>query len=360
MVSEIPGSESPAPKEHIHKRWMGLLLLTGVIFAGSAFTFARAFPSMDESDLPVWQSIATSFGVSLFSAGLLLIIEPILRRNFKNTVKQASVEVRDELRAEVEETVNSKFDSIKQEIRASMQSKIDSQDALVSDFQSTYSQQSARGAMELMEEIGGLEDLKISISGSTEPDDLAVFLSLQYVPDESGHGTPRYVSVGEYSLCLGASMNSCEAMVTWTPSESFAQAIQKLIGALESAGVLGSAQAQDYDWDAVGERLALGLQVALDSRRGSFGKTHLAAPLSQVIGVGNPWYITSKSLENPAYNFRVRDIDFPKRQMGMNGTGLSFPDAFAKPEGADEHEWRYVLRVAMDKFSPIMIGGRPA
>ena len=358
-VSDMSGNRNQEPKERIHKRWMGLLLLTGVIFAGSAFMFARLFPSMAAPDLSVWQSIAASFGVSLFSAGLILIIEPNIRRGFKTAVKQASVEVKDELLTEVEETVNVKFDSIKQEIQASMQSKMDSQDAVVADFQSAYSQQSARAAMELMANIGGLEDSKISISGSAEPGDLVVFLSLQYVPDESGYEEPPYTSIQEYSLCLGASMETGEGWVTWPPSDSFADAIQNLCSELESAGVLGSAQARNYDWDDVGGRLASGLQVALDSRRKTFGKIHLAGPLSHVIGIDNPWYITAESLENPTHDFLARAKEFPRRQVGMDGNGVTFPDAFKRPESANDNEWKYALRVATDKFSPVMLVGHP-
>ena len=240
-----------------------------------------------------------------------------------------------------------------------MQSKMDSQDAVVADFQSAYSQQAARAAMELMANIGGLEDSKISISGSAEPGDLVVFLSLRYVPDESGYEEPPYTSIQEYSLCLGASTETGEEWVTWPPSDSFADAIQNLCSELESAGVLGSAQARNYDWDDVGGRLASGLQVALDSRRKTFGKIHLAGPLSQVIGIDNPWYITAESLENPTHDFLARAKEFPRRQVGIDGNGVTFLDAFKRPESANDNEWKYALRVATDKFSPVMLVGHP-
>lgn len=125
------------------------------------------------------------------------------------------------------------------------------------------------------------------------------------------------------------------------------------------AGVLGSAQAQNYDWDAIGGRLTSDLQIALDSRRTSFGKIHLAGPL-QVIGIDNPWYITAASLENPAHGFLARASEFPHLHLGMEGNGLTFSNDFVRPGSANEDEWKSALSVAADKFSPIMIGGRPA
>jgi hypothetical protein len=353
-VSDTSGNEKP----EIHKTWMGWLLVTGVLFAALAFAFARLFPGMGESDLPVWQSIAASFGVSLFSAGLVLIIEPKIRGGIKLAVEKAKSDVKSELLTEVNKDVKIQFDSIKQEIRASMQSKMDAQDAVVADFQAARSQKSARTAMELMSEIGGLEDSKISVSGSAEPGEPVIFLSLQYVGDESGYEEPMYTSIGEYSLCLGASTKSGEAWVTWIPSKSFAEAIEDLSGELEFAGVLGSAQTQNYDWDAIAGRLASGLQVALDSRRKSSGKIHLAGPLSQVIGIDDPWYVTAESVENPTHGFLARASGFPPLKIGENGNGFTFPDAFTRPEFADDNEWKYVLKVATDKFSPLMMGGR--
>jgi hypothetical protein len=355
-VNETSGSG--LPKEQIHKGWMAALLAAGVIVAGIAFTFARLFPGMDEADLPVWQSITTSFGVSLFSGGLLLIIEPIIRRQLKKAVERASNDIKSDLREEVKKDFKVEFDSIREEVRASLQSRADKQDAVVADFQATHSQASARAIMELLDDIGGLQDSKITVSGSEVPGELEVYLSLQYVGDESGYGEPPFTSIGEYSLCLGAATESGEAFTRWIPSETFAEAAKDLSGELESAGVLGSSQFQDYDWDAIAERLADHLQLALDSRRKTSGKIHLAGPLSEVIGINDPWYITANSLENPVHGFMRLASEFPARDVGMHGKGINFPAPFPRPESAEETEWEHVLSVAREKFSPLRLGGR--
>ncbi|NSX38312.1 hypothetical protein HTS88_18165 [Pseudarthrobacter oxydans] len=338
------------------------LVTIGALISFAAYMVRTLWPGVDPDQLAATQSILASMGVAFVSAGVLTWLGPKFRMEVKADVEtavgQATATVASNVRREVDEEVAKKFDSMREEIYASLQSRMDEQDSVVADFRDSLSRKSARRAMECLSEIGALEDDKLTVQAGEHPGSLSVFLSLQYVSDEPGYGEPLYTTVADYSLCLGADTGEKESFVVWAPSKTYADVVQDLAYEIQATADVGLAQFQSYDWDAIGKRLATNLQVALDSRRKNPGKIHLAGPLSEVVGINEPWYITANSLECPSHGFRALASEFPPRQVGMHGNGVIFPDAVPQPEFAEGDEWKYVLAVATDKFSPLRVGSR--
>lgn len=346
----------------MHPGYGWTLLAVGVLMGYAAYWIRTLWPSVDGDQLATSQSILASMGVTFVSAAILFWLGIRFRRGVKQDVADAVGDVTaaaaSTVQRTVEEAVTKKFDTMREEIYASLQSKMEEQDAAVAEFRDTSSRDSARRSMDRLSEIGALENDKLTVQVGDQPGQLSVFLSLRYVSDEPGFGEPLYTTLTDYSLCFGADIGEKEQFVTWYPSQTYTEVVQELLLELQAAVGLGTGKTQGYDWDAVAARLAMNLQVALDSRRRNPGKLHLAGPLAEVIGINDPWYITADSLENPAYGFLARASDFPRRQIGENGNGWTFQDAFTPPESADDNDWKYALGVATNKFSPVTVGGR--
>ncbi|GGV28300.1 hypothetical protein GCM10010212_13430 [Paenarthrobacter nicotinovorans] len=79
---------------------------SGAILGSDAFFISQLFASDDTQSLSIWQSILTNSVTGLVSAGLLLLVEPKIRRAVKTSVTNATVDatagIKEDLRDEVQ------------------------------------------------------------------------------------------------------------------------------------------------------------------------------------------------------------------------------------------------------------------
>lgn len=336
---------------------MALLLLFGGILTGSAFWVQEFFAPADVQNLAVTQSILTNFGTGFVSAGLLLLVEPKLRRVVTATVNTATARIREDVRNDVQNDIDQKFASLSEEIRTSVQSRMADQDATLADFGAQFTHEVAMDAMRLATDMNALGWQSIRVQARDEPGELHIGLTLRLPNELTGptrfHGGDQYGPEDEV-LHLAAYPRKfrAQAEVVWESGQSFASVVLDLLEALHRTD--GWGMADEIDWDTVTERIAGGLKVAVESRRKNPGSIHLRGPLLEVIGGIDPWYITTESIECPAYDYTLPRTKFPSAVTRPGPLSPAPTPVAEKPEWADQKEWTYVLSRATEHFTSFL------
>lgn len=347
------------PKEKIHFGWMAALILGGAILGAVAFFISPLFAPDDTQNLSIWQSILTNFGTGLVSAGLLLLVEPKIRRAVKTSVTKATVDatasIKEDLRNEVQGDIEQKFASLEERINSTVKGKLSDQDKKLADLSKDFTRKAALAALKSAVDMNSLHRQEIVVQATGNPGELRIGLRLALPTELQSYtqfGGQEYTLDDEipYLVAYSRDSNGFYSQVSWDETEDFGDVVSNLLMELQRTGRWG--MAVPIDWKAVTERLVDGLKVAVESRRKEPGSTHLQGRLIEVIGTVDPWYLTDSSIENPKHDYVLLRTAFPPLAVPTFPGQVKVVEEIApRPEFADPDEWDYVLGRGSAEFT---------
>lgn len=357
--------EEAAGNESIHGGWMTLLLISGFIIAAIPFFMGGLVGVLGTDALGIWRSILTNFGTTLIMAGLLLVVEPKVRRAVNKAVSRtvetaavaataaATSSIREDLLKDVQDDIEERFDSLTDRIESILQDGLATQDRKIAGFADDYSYESARSAVQAAVEYNSLHNNEIIVQATDIPGELSLGLTLA-VPEALQHDRyfgreetdPNDLILKLVGYTAGAQGHS---EVEWENTDDFGSAIGKLVGALERRGIWG--RAKFVDWEAVHRRLVDGLAVAAKSTRKEPTSLHLLGRLTEIVGTDTLWYLTDQSIECPNHDFVLPRRNFPQIQFPSSTGNSPLEPVAEKPEWADQQTWDYVIQRGRREFT---------
>ncbi|QXQ11298.1 hypothetical protein [Paeniglutamicibacter sp. Y32M11] len=347
-------NEEQAGKERILHGWMAGLLVAGVLFTASPFFVGTLAPILGTDDLGIWRSILTNFGTTLMMAGLLLVVEPKVRRAVSKVVSNAAesmtTSMRQDLLKDVQGDIEERFVSLKERIESALEDGLTSQDMKIADFADDDSYESARSAVGAAAEYMSLHNNEIIVQATDHPGELCIGLRLA-IPEElqiSEYSGRQEVDPEDKILELVGYTADTPGFsaVEWENTENFENVITKLVGDLERRRAWGRATL--VEWDAVHRRLVDGLAVAAKSTRKQPGSLQLKGRLAEIIGTETLWYLTDQSIECPSQDFVLPKSKFPPASFPGNN---SLTPVIEQPEWADSQTWDYVIQRGRQEFT---------
>ncbi|SCZ56667.1 hypothetical protein SAMN02799638_01924 [Arthrobacter sp. UNCCL28] len=193
-------SAQQTPKEKIHFGWMAALVLGGAILGYVAFFISPLFASDDTQSLSIWQSILTNFVTGLVSAGLLLLVEPKIRRAVKTSVTNATVDatagIKEDLRDEVQGDIEQTFASLEQRINLAVNGKLSDQDKKLADLSKDFTRTAVLAALKSAVDMNSLHQQEIFVQATGKSGELRIGLrlalpaELQATPSSAVKSTP--------------------------------------------------------------------------------------------------------------------------------------------------------------------------
>lgn len=330
---------------------MLFVLILGVVATAAAFPTELLWAWVPEGKVGVVQSILTSFGVALISAGVLLIFEPRLRtavrKTTKSAVESATSTIRDEIMNDVQENIDSKFSTLQERIDNAINAGIADEDAKLAGFKGELSYEYARKTMESASESNAIYFNGLLVNATDDPTGLYFGLSLRADPQvQQSYDFGRTpLPIECYDLHVVARVGystTWKKDVYWHPDEELSSPIEALLKNLEASGAWG--RGKTVDWDGVHERLVHGLEAAIKSRRQENGSYHLAAPLTEYVEFEQPWFITQKSVECPEIDWKHESNDASSEFFRLQrGSGSERPPLPPKPEQVGQDVWDYLV-----------------
>lgn len=330
---------------------MFLLLILGVVTTAAAFPTEFLWFWVPKEKVGVVQSILTSFGVALISAGVLLVFEPRLRtavrKSTESAVESATSTIRDEILNDVQENIDSKFSTLQERIDSAINAGIADEDAKLAGFKGDLSYEYARKTMESASESNAIYFKGLLVNATDEPTGLYFGLSLQADPQvqQSYNFGRTPLPIEEYDLYVVARVGystTWKRTIYWHPSEELSSPVEELLKKLEASGDWG--RGKNVDWDGVHERLVHGLEAAIKSRRQEADSYHLAAPLTEYVEFEQQWFITETSVECPEIDWKHEFRDAPDYFLGLQrGKAQERPPLPSKPEQVGQDVWNYLV-----------------
>ncbi|WP_026536937.1 hypothetical protein [Arthrobacter sp. 9MFCol3.1] len=338
---------------------MAALVIGGAILGAVAFFISPLFAPEDTQNLSIWQSILTNFGTGLVSAGLLLLVEPKIRRAVKTSVTRATVDatasIREGIRNEVQDDIEQKFASLEERINSRVQDKLSDQDKKLTDLSKDFTRTAAMAALKSAVDMNSLHNQEIIVQATGKAGELRIGLRLD-LPAELRAYTrfdrPECTLDDNipYLVAYSPDNNGFYSQVSWDENEDFGEVVSNLLMELQRTGRWGLAV--PIDWKAVTGRLVTGLKFAAESRRKEPGSPHLQGRLIEVIGTVDPWYLTDGSIENPKHNYVLPRTAFPALAVPRFPGQVKVVEEIApRPEFADPDEWDYVLGRGSAEFT---------
>lgn len=306
-----------SPRERIHRGWMLLLLLLGVVLTAAAFPSNMLWGWLDADSTTVVQSILVSFGVALISAGVLFIFEPKLRKAVRKTtesaVQNATETIREDIedfRREIKEDVDAKIQSFEDRMNSAISNEISQENSDLDHLAAEFSYANARRIMELAYESNAISSAQILVDATDNPSSLRVGLSLQFNYSSNGGWGFATPTTEEMDLYLNAALPSDFSTYTemWHPDEDFSEPVNRLLKQLERLGLWG--RLKPVDWKGVHERLSEALDLAIKSRRQDPEVYPVNTPLLDVVGTKQLWFISGDSIECPSLGWKISIEDF--------------------------------------------------
>ncbi|MDR6794611.1 hypothetical protein J2W89_003793 [Pseudarthrobacter oxydans] len=327
----------------IHFGWVGLLAAIGVVVTYLAF-WGPFIPSLGDNAVAVWQSIFTNFGVGVFSAAVLLLFEPKLRKVITKTVTE---EVRDAVQVDLE----ARLAPLSDRINSLYEAKLAGQQALVTDLAKNFTNERVTQVLREADAMAALYAKSLRVQAEDVPGKLHIGLELRsfYGADAWRNGQPRPGEQPEEELVLSAYTTSKnDASVTWESDEDFATVAFDLAEELASQGARGLKQ--QIIWDPVLERFERNFKIALEASNGGDGVLGIDGALVEVAGSDSaPWYLTNEGLYYPNQSWSLPAKSFVIPHRGHGYETRSFPDV-DKPSWADPAEWDYMVSRARSHF----------
>lgn len=357
--------EETAVNESIHRGWMTLLLISGFIIAAIPFFMGGLVGLLGTDALGIWRSILTNFGTTLIMAGLLLVVEPKVRRAVNKAVSRtaetaavaataaATSSMREDLLKDVQDDIEKRFGSLKDRIESVLQDGLATQDKKIAGFADDYSYESARNAVQAAVEFNSLHNNEIIVQATERPGALCIGLRLAD-PEElriSDYSGKQEFDPDDMVLELVGYTPDTQwgSAVEWKNTDNFENAISNLVGALERAG--GWGRAALVDWEAVHQRLVDGLAVAAKSTRKEPTSLQLQGSLTEIVGTDTLWYLTDHSIECPSHDFVLPRGNFPQIQFPSSAGNGPLEPVTEKPEWADQQTWDYVIQRGRKEFT---------
>lgn len=343
----------------IHFGWVGVLAAVGVVVSYLAFWWPF-IPNVGENAVAVWQSIFTNFGVGVFSAAVLLLFEPKLRRVITKTVsKTVTEEVTKDVRQAVQADIEERFASLEEVISSRYDEMLATQQGMAKDLVSDFTHERVMNLFRQAANLSALESQAITVHGDAAPGDfLRVTVQLR-LPD----GVPlRHPYTNEptdpeqEALHVSVSLQKASAEILWEPDQGFDDVAIALAEQLNFKRVRGIAE--KIEWGPILARLENGLDVAVNSSMRTPGAILLDGGLSDFIDVSQGWYLTTVGLYCPEIDYKLPRTYFyskTRRLVGMpppaaSQTEIPTPET---PVGVKrENEWQYAFSLAERKFGP--------
>lgn len=336
----------------IHVRWVIGLAIFGAFVAYLAFWGPFFTPNLGANAVGVWQSILTSFGVAVFSAAVLLLFEPKLRKVITKTVAES---VTEDVKKDVREAVNADLDErlapLSERINSLYDARLAEQEAVVNDLAGDFTHARVLESFRQASDVSALYGDSIVVQAEDEPGRLHVGLQWR-LPDElQSYNRPGYIGDAPPDECkalhLNAESNGRFTEVVWDPAEEFDRVALDLAEELASMRYRGFAE--KIDWDPVLPRFEKAIKVAIAASNNVSGSLPFTSALVEMAGPDSaPWYLTSDGLHYPS-----KDWFLARRDIGAK---RSFPEYVAekeveKPDWANSTEWDYIIDRARSHFS---------
>lgn len=330
---------------------MFLLLILGVLTTTAAFPTEFLWSWVPKEKVGVVQSILTSFGVALISAGVLLVFEPRLRtavrKSTESAVESATSTIRDDIMSDVKVDIESKFSTLQERIDSAISAGIADEDAMLAGFKGDLSYEYARETMESASESNAIYFNSLLVNATNDPNGLYFGLSLQADPQvQQSYDFGRTpLPIEEFDLYVVARVGCSTTWkrdVYWRPDEELSAPVEELLKKLEASGDWG--RGKNVDWDGVHERLVHGLEAAIKSRRQEADSYHLAAPLTEYVEFEQQWFITETSVECPEIDWKHEFQDAPDHVLQLRlGRTPERPPLPSKPDQVGQDVWEYLL-----------------
>lgn len=359
MENNEPATSGDTKEPGIHFGWVAVLAAIGVVVTYLAF-WGPFIPNLGDNAVAVWQSIFTNFGVGVFSAAVLLLFEPKLRRVITKTVSKTVTEevtkdVREAVQADIEERLASMEDIISSRYDEMLAAQQDLAKDLVSDFTHERVMKLFREASNL----SALADQSITVHGDAAPDDfLRVRFQLRLPDDVPPRDAYTQEPTGPEHEALHVAVIPQEAYlaaeVVWEPGTSFADVAIDLATELNAKRVRGIAE--KIEWGPILARLEKGLDVAVNSSMRTAGALALDGKVISFMEGSQDWHLTTDGLYCPEISYKLSKTHFypkPNRTMVRMPTATLTEDPpLEAPEGVkSETEWTYMYQLAKDSFS---------
>lgn len=348
MNEETPTDVDTRQKEHgIHFGWVTFLAVIGMAVTYVAF-WGPFVPDLGDNAVAVWQSIFTNFGVGIFSAAVLLLFEPKLRKVITKTVTD---EVKQDVREAFQADIDERLAPLAERISSLYEAKLADQQALVTDLASNFTYERVAQTLREADATAALYAKSLRVQAEDVPGKLHIGLQLMsfYSPDAWRYGQPIPGAQPEEQLVLSAyTKGKNDASVTWESHEDFSTVAFDLAEELASQGTRGLKQ--QIIWDPVLERFERNFKIALEASNGGDGVLGIDGALVEVAGSDSaPWYLTNEGLYYPSQSWSLPAKSFVMPHRGHNYETRTFPDV-DKPLWADPAEWDYMVSRARSHF----------
>lgn len=338
--------DSSTGEPGIHFGWVTGLAVFGVVVTFSAF-WGPFIPDLGDNAVAVWQSIFTNFGVGVFSAAVLLLFEPKLRRVITKTVTEdVKKDVRDAVRADMDE----RLAPLSDRINSLYDARLAEQKAVINDLASDFTHRGVLKSFREASAVSALAQDSIVVQAEEEPGKLHIGLQWRLPNDLQSYNAPIRAETlpEEYkALHLFASGENLHAEVVWDPDETFDKAAMNLAGELARRQERGFGQ--KINWQPVLSRFQKAIKVAVDASNGVPDALPLKNGLVEVAGPDSaPWYLTGEGLHHPGQGWFLH-----RRDIGVN-TGWPRPGPEKEldmPEWAVPKEWNYIINRARDHYT---------
>lgn len=305
-------------------------------------------PNLGDNAVAVWQSICTNFGVGVFSAAVLLLFEPKLRKVITNTV---TTEVKKDVREAFQADIDERLAPLTERIASLYEAKLAEQEALITDLAENFTYERVARTLREAGAVAALHAKSLRVQAEDAPGDLHVSLELRsfYDPGAWLNGQPKSGEQPQEALIVSAFTKAGkQASVTWEPDEDFATVAFDLAEELASQGARGLKR--PILWDPVLARFEQNLKLALEASHGGDGVQGIDGALVEVAGSDSaPWYLTNEGLYYPNRGWSLPAKSFVKPHGGYGHESRTFPDV-QRPSWADPAEWGYMVSRARSHF----------
>ncbi|MCC9198256.1 hypothetical protein QNO08_01125 [Arthrobacter sp. zg-Y820] len=338
----------PLTAPGIHFGWVTVLALFGAAVTYLAFWGPFFVPALGVNAVAVWQSICTSFGVAVFSAAVLLLFEPKLRKAITQSV---TADVKKDVRDAVHADLNERLAPLSERINSLYDARLAEQETIIKGLASDFTHERVLQSFRHASDVSALANDSIVVQAEDEPGRLHIGLQWRLTNELQSYNNPSYQGATPQEECkalhLSASGSGIYAEVVWDPADQFDRAALNLAG--ELARMRQRGLAERIDWNSILPRFEKGIKVAVDASNNVPGSLPFKSGLVEVAGPDlAPWYLTSDGLHYPSQNWFL-----PRLQIGSK-RGWPNPGAekeVKKPEWAVSKEWDYIIDSARSHFS---------
>lgn len=338
----------------IHFGWFSVLAGIGIVVTYVAF-WGPFVPNLGENAVAVWQSIFTNFGVGIFSAAVLLLFEPKLRRVITKTVsKTVTEEVKRDVREAVQADIEERLASMEETISSRYDEMVAAQQGLAKDLVSNFTHERVMKLFREASNLGALDGQSITVHGDADPGDfLRVNFKLR-LPDHIPRRDPDTLKYAgpefeDLHVAILPFPGKPIAEVVWEPGVDFSDIAIALATELNATRVRGIAE--KIAWGPILARLEKALDVAVNSSMRTPGALAMDGHVHSFVELAHKWYLTTESLYCPEIDYKLPLDQFRENQqrsvVGVpRATKVEEPQPEA-PEGVkDASEWTYVYQLA--------------